>query len=85
LVVKRESSRLGTLRVLTYPLDNWGDFYGPIGPNPTATLLTALRYIAEGERDWNAVDLRWVDRERCDHDRTPAAMRQVGLKPAVQI
>src|SRR5688500_3301788 len=38
LVVAREPTRMGSLRVLTYPVREWGPFYGPIGPNPTATL-----------------------------------------------
>ena len=43
LVVRREKSRVGPIRVLTYPLHDWGTFYGPIGPNPTATLI-AVRF-----------------------------------------
>ena len=41
LAVLSESTRLGKLRTLTYPLDGWGTFFGPIGPNPTATLCGA--------------------------------------------
>ena len=85
LVLRRESSRLGAFHVLTYPLDNWGDFFGPIGPHPTATLLVALRHLAESRRDWDVLDLRWVDRDRCDQLRTPMAMKQIGLVPLAQI
>ena len=46
LVVTTESMRIGCVRVLTYPLDGWGTFYAPIGPQPTATLLAGLRHIA---------------------------------------
>ena len=46
LVVQRESTRVGRVRTLTYPLHDWGTFYGPIGPNPTATLLAGLRHVA---------------------------------------
>ena len=42
LVVRSERTRLGTVRTLTYPLHDWGTFYGPIGPNPTATLLAGF-------------------------------------------
>ena len=45
LVVRSEPSHIGAVSVLTYPLHDWGSFYGPIGPNPTATLLTGLRHI----------------------------------------
>ncbi len=34
LIVRMEETRVGRLRVLTYPLDNWGSFYGPIGADP---------------------------------------------------
>ena len=32
LVVRKEQSKVGQLRVLNYPLHDWGTFYGPIGP-----------------------------------------------------
>ena len=41
-----EQTRVGSLRVLTYPLHDWGSFYGPIGPNATATLQAGMRYLA---------------------------------------
>lgn len=85
LVVRKEATRIGPVRVLTYPLHDWGDFFGPIGPNPTATLLAGLRAIAETTRGWDLLDLRWVDTTRCDRGRTAAAMRQVGLVPSAQV
>ena len=42
LVVRTESMKVGRLRVLTYPLHDWGSFYGPIGPNANATLAGCL-------------------------------------------
>ena len=50
LVVRTESTRVGRVRTLTYPLHNWGTFYGPIGPNPTATLLAGLRHVGHSPR-----------------------------------
>ena len=38
LVVRSERSKLGAFRVLTFPLHDWGSFYGPIGPDPGGTL-----------------------------------------------
>ncbi len=84
LVVRTEQTRVGRVRVLTYPLHGWGTFYGPIGPNPTATLTAGLRHIRQTPRDWDLLDFRWVDREGCDHGRTEAAMRQVGFQPRRQ-
>ena len=79
LVVRSEPTRVGSSRILTYPLHDWGTCFGPIGPNPTATLTTGLRHIAETPRDWDAVDLRWVDRRNVDHGRTQTTMSLAGL------
>ncbi len=85
LVVRPEATRLGTLNVLSYPLADWGSFYGPIGPNPTATLLTGLRHISQTARDWDVVDLRWVNQQRCDFRRTEQALRFTGLEAPKQL
>lgn len=79
LVVRTEATRIGPVRVLTYPLDCWGTFYGPIGPNPTATLSAGLRHIRNTTRDWDLVDLRFVDHDGVDRGRTEGAMRRVGF------
>ncbi len=79
LAVLSESTRLGKLRTLTYPLDGWGTFFGPIGPNPTATLCGALRHVQESPRDWDLCDLRWVDVEGIDAGRTLAALHSTEL------
>jgi len=84
LVVRTEKARVGRLRVLTYPLHDWGTFYGPIGPNPTVTLLAGLRHVRRAPRDWDLLDLRWVDRHGADRGRTPAAMQQAGLHGRAQ-
>ena len=84
LTVIQEPTRLGRLRVLTYPLHDWGSYYGPIGPNPTATLTAAMHYLAAAPRDWDLLDLRWVDDERVDHGRTMRAMHGAGFSAAKQ-
>ncbi len=78
LTVTREKTRVGTVRVLTYPLHDWGTFFGPIGPNPTATLTLAMQHIHNTPRDWDLLDLRWVNRDEHDHLRTPWAMQHAG-------
>jgi CelD/BcsL family acetyltransferase involved in cellulose biosynthesis len=60
LVVRWETTRVGRLRFLTYPLDYWGSFYGPIGPNPGLILDAGLKHIAETKPEWDAIELRWV-------------------------
>jgi len=84
LVVRREATKVGNLRVLTYPLDGWSSFFGPIGPNPTATLLAGMKHIRRTPRDYDIMDIRWVDISGCDHGRTQTAMRQAGFDPALQ-
>jgi len=84
LVVRREPTKLGAVPVLTYPLHDWGSFFGPIGPNPTATLLAALKHIHATRRDWDLLELRWVDLAGGDQGRTAQAMEQVGYRAAQQ-
>lgn len=84
LAVVPEPTRLGTVRVLTYPLHEWGTFYGPIGPQPTATLLAALNHLRATPRDWDLLELRWIDLAGSDQGRTEQAMLQAGLRPQRQ-
>jgi CelD/BcsL family acetyltransferase involved in cellulose biosynthesis len=84
LVVVTESTRVGSVRFLTYPLQDWGSFYGPVGPNPTATLTAAMRHLRNTPRDWDVLDLRWVDCDRTDRGRTKRAMAMVGFRPQEQ-
>lgn len=65
LVVRQESTKAGTLRVLTHPLDDWGSFYGPIGRDRVALLAAAMRHARADRSDWDVIDLRWV---RADED-----------------
>jgi len=81
LCVRTEGYKVGGVRVLTYPLHEWGTFFGPIGPNPTATLLAGFRHIHNTPRDWDILDLRWVDNDRVDKDRTANALQQAGFVP----
>ncbi len=79
LVVSSEPYRVGTVRVLGYPLAGWGSFYGPIGPHPAATLQAGLEHIRSTPRDWDLVDLRWVDANGVDRGQTPQALCAAGL------
>ena len=79
LVVRREPSRLGMVRVLTYPLDYWGSSYSSLGACQTALLTMAMRHIAETPRDWGLFEPRWVAHDGSDRGRTARAMRHAGL------
>jgi CelD/BcsL family acetyltransferase involved in cellulose biosynthesis len=81
LTVAAEKTRIGGIRVLTYPLHDWGSFYGPIGPCPTTTLTASLRHVRQTPRDWDVLDLRWTDKSGGDCGRTPKAMEEAGLRP----
>lgn len=80
LTVITERTRVGEVRTLTYPLHDWSSFYGPIGPNPTATLAAAMRYLRDSRRDWDLLDLRWTNRDDGDHGRTQQAMHNAGFQ-----
>ncbi|HTU27177.1 MAG TPA: GNAT family N-acetyltransferase [Pirellulales bacterium] len=84
LVVRREGTRLGTIRVLTYPLADWGSFYGPIGPHPTATLIAGLGHVGRTMADWDLIDLRWIDGSAAC-DRVLRAMEIRGLTASTAV
>ena len=79
LVVRRRTLGWGSARVLAYPLDDWGTFYGPIGPEPLSTLHAGLKHIAQSNRDWDFVELGWVPSETGDEGRTGAALAAASL------
>jgi len=80
LVVRREATRVGRLRVLTYPLHDWGSFYGPIGHEPGATLAAALEHVRHTERDWDILELRWLGAPGTEPRQTAQAMRDAGFQ-----
>jgi CelD/BcsL family acetyltransferase involved in cellulose biosynthesis len=80
LAVSREATKVGSIRVLTYPLHDWGSFYGPIGPDPANTLKAALAHVSRCRPDWDMMELRWGHPEDADAGRTERAMREAGLQ-----
>lgn len=81
LCVQRERYHVGNVRVLTYPLSDWGLWYGPIGSNQSAAMFMALRHVRDTPRDWDMIDLRWVSAERADRSATGRALRAAGWNP----
>jgi CelD/BcsL family acetyltransferase involved in cellulose biosynthesis len=79
LCVRRERHRLSAIRVLTYPLDNWGTWYGPIGPNPAATMMAAMQHIRRTPRDWDMIELRWVAADDLEGGKSARALRIAGM------
>src|SRR5687768_11874064 len=74
-----ERHRLGRVRVLTYPLDHWGTWYGPIGANVAASLLMAMRHV-RGSQSWDLLELRWTSAAGSDRGRTQRAMHAAGFR-----
>lgn len=79
LCVRTERHGLGTQRVLTYPLDGWGSWYGPIGSNAAATMLAAMQHIRRVRRDWDVINLNSSTPPSRDAARVGRSMRIVGL------
>ena len=71
------ATQIGSVRVLTDSVEP-GMGYGPIGPNPTATLAAVMRYLG-ARRDWDMIDFRGIDPE-IDAGRTQSAMRCAGMQ-----
>ena len=80
LVVRRENSKVGPLRVLTFPLHAWGSFYGPVGPDPAATLAAGLEHVRRTRRDWDVLELRWQGAVGADPQQTQRAMTAAGFQ-----
>ena len=81
LCVRTERYQVGKVQVLGYPLGDWGTWYGPIGPNQSASLTMALRYLRNQPRDWDMLDLRWVDPALSS--RVSRALQNVGWQSHV--
>lgn len=79
LVIKSLPTAVGTMRVLTYPDDDWAAAFGPVGPNPTVTLVGAMKHLAATPRDWDLIDLRGVDEAVLDQGRTENALKLAHL------
>lgn len=85
LCVRRRTHRLSTVRVLTFPVDDWAPSFGPIGMNQAATLTLAMRHLSETPRDWDEIDLPWVAENSTDRGRTRRSMQRVGLTPRASL
>ena len=80
LVVRSEATRVGRLRVLTFPLHDWGSFYGPIGADPGFTLAAGLDHIRRTRRDWDILELRWQGAAGTDATLAQRALITAGFQ-----
>lgn len=77
LEVMRQWTRFGPFRYLTYPLSNWGSFYGAIGEDPDTIFRDVLSHIADSPRDWDIFEPRWAT-------ESMEAVTQAGRLPFAQ-
>jgi CelD/BcsL family acetyltransferase involved in cellulose biosynthesis len=77
--VRTEQRKIGAVRVLTYPLNDWGVFFGPVSPEPQVAFHAAIKHIAATPRDWDLIDLRWLDQAAPDFMAAGEALRDAGL------
>lgn len=80
LVLRNETTKIGPVRVLSYPLDDWGSFYGPLGAHRKESLTAAMNYLQSSQREWDAIDLRWVNAEGNPEVWLRDAMQAAGMK-----
>ena len=81
LVVRTEQRRIGKVQVLTYPLDDWGPFYGPVSDRPRETLLAGLNYVRRSKKTWDLVEIRGVPNADRDPAATDDVMASAGFHP----
>ena len=56
LVIQLKQTPLGSIRKLRFPIDNWGSFYGAIGPDPEGTMTEAARFLQAETRDHDLLE-----------------------------
>jgi CelD/BcsL family acetyltransferase involved in cellulose biosynthesis len=79
MTVLREPTKLGAVRVLTYPQAYWGSYYGPIGPAPRESLRAVLGRLRRSRRDWDLLDLRFAPPTELDPARTDDELCAAGF------
>jgi CelD/BcsL family acetyltransferase involved in cellulose biosynthesis len=82
--VRTERRKIGPLRVLTYPLNDWATFYSPLGPQPHIAFRAAIDHIAATPRDWDLIDLRYIDEAATEFVPIGEAMREAGFDVTVR-
>ncbi|QDT72298.1 GNAT family N-acetyltransferase [Lacipirellula limnantheis] len=87
--VRTERRRIGAVRVLTYPLDDWSTFYGPISAEPTVVMKASLKHIEATPHDWDVIDLRYVDQAAAEYMTIGEAFRETGnrffIRPRMEV
>ncbi|REJ69813.1 MAG: GNAT family N-acetyltransferase [Planctomycetota bacterium] len=85
LVERDHATPLGAFRKLTFPLDYWGSFYGPIGADRERLLAAAIAHVATEARDWDYLELNWLDQTSLLADTAEHALWQLGMQGKRQL
>jgi len=84
LMTESAKTQLGHLRFLTYPLNFWGSFYGPIGPRRDEILQASIDHVRSTPRDWDVFELRYTGSHNEGIQTADRIMRQSRLAPVVR-
>ena len=79
LCVRTQWHKLGRIRTLGYPLEGWGNSFGPLGSEPGVTMALAMNHLAHTPRDWDRLQLDWVTDTAASRDNTARCLSMVGL------
>lgn len=63
LSICRETTRLGKIATLGFPLQDWGPSFDQIGALPAETWEAVLRQLHSERHQWKVLDLRWIERD----------------------
>lgn len=80
LVVREETTSLGTMRVIGFPLALGLGRCGAVGNQVSLTLWEGMRHVAESPRDWDVLDLPGIDGNQLDGRRTIGSLRAAELE-----
>ncbi len=82
LIISQRVHKVGRLRVLEYPLDNWGNWFGPLGPSRGQIFTDAIMHLANGPRDWDLLELNGTPDGSASQE-TLLAFNAAGLTPVI--
>jgi len=80
LVIRSERRRIGKVRILTFPLDDWGSFFGPVTTKPSITISAVIDYIANQRKSWDVLSWRWLAASHSAWEAITEEMSAAGLR-----
>lgn len=75
LVVRTVASRVGQLRLLTFPTREWATCGGMVGPQTSLCWHAVMGHIRQTRRDWDVIDIRPVQPKSLVSQQIAQAMR----------